>query len=199
MRRMLRGVRRAAALVMSAARICYVRLAFPDVTISGAVLGPGAEIYAGKGAIIVLDGVVVGRGCQIVAGPGAFLRVAAESVGPHSVIVARDHVEIAEGTLLAEMTVVRDADHDHTAEVPFRAGLHRTAPIYIGPNAWLGARATVLRGVRVGAGATVAAGAVVTRDVEPGATVAGVPARTIRCGRRTTEGAMTREHGEGGA
>ncbi|HEX6351461.1 DapH/DapD/GlmU-related protein [Actinophytocola sp.] len=182
MRRTLRGVRRAGALAMSAARVCYVRLAFPDVTITGTVLGPGVEVYAGKGAVVVLSGVVVGRGCQIIAGPGAFLRVAAESVGPHSVIVARDHVEIAEGSLLAEMTVVRDADHARSAGTPLRAGLHRTAPVYIGPDVWLGARATVLRGVRVGAGATVAAGAVVTRDVDPGSTVGGVPARVIRVG-----------------
>ena len=191
-------MRRAGALAMSAVRVWYVRLAFTDVTITGTVLGPGVEIYAGEGAIIVLDGVTVGRGCQIIAGPGAFLRIAAESIGAHSVIVARDYVEIAEGTLLAEMTVVRDADHDHTAKAPFVAEPHRASPVYIGPNVWLGAHATVLRGVRVGGGATVAAGAVVTRDVEPGATVAGVPGRTIRHGRETGEAGMTRRHGEGG-
>jgi acetyltransferase-like isoleucine patch superfamily enzyme len=56
------------------------------------------------------------------------------------------------------------------------------APIVIERNVWLGAGATVLQGVTVGADAVVAAGAVVTRDVPPGMLVAGVPARVSgRC------------------
>ena len=47
-------------------------------------------------------------------------------------------------------------------------------------RASIGTGAVILGGVRVGAGATVGAGAVVTRDVPPGATVAGNPARVIR-------------------
>jgi len=49
-------------------------------------------------------------------------------------------------------------------------------PIHIGDGAWLGARCTVLPGVTVGAGAVVAAGSVVTKDVPPNALAAGVPA-----------------------
>lgn len=53
-------------------------------------------------------------------------------------------------------------------------------------GASLGSGATVLGGVRIGAGALVGAGAVVTADVEPGATVAGVPARARNTARRHT-------------
>jgi UDP-2-acetamido-3-amino-2,3-dideoxy-glucuronate N-acetyltransferase len=49
-------------------------------------------------------------------------------------------------------------------------------------GASLGSGATILCGVRIGANALVGAGAVVTRDVEPGQTVAGVPARADRFG-----------------
>ena len=45
-------------------------------------------------------------------------------------------------------------------------------------GAAIGSNATILGGVTIGAGALVGAGAVVTRDVAPGATVTGVPART---------------------
>ena len=50
----------------------------------------------------------------------------------------------------------------------------------IGNDVWIGIRATVMRGVTIGDGAVVAAGAVVTRDVPPYAIVGGVPARIIR-------------------
>ena len=46
-------------------------------------------------------------------------------------------------------------------------------------DVWIGAKASVLRGVRVGRGAIIGTGAVVTRDVEPFTIVAGVPARVV--------------------
>ncbi|MEH3034417.1 MAG: DapH/DapD/GlmU-related protein [Aeromicrobium erythreum] len=55
-----------------------------------------------------------------------------------------------------------------------------SAPIRIGRNVWIGARATVLQGVTIGDDAVVAAGAVVTRDVAARTLVAGVPARLVR-------------------
>jgi maltose O-acetyltransferase len=61
-----------------------------------------------------------------------------------------------------------------------RLGALRTAPITIGEGAWLGARVLVLPGVTVGDGAVVAAGSLVTRDVEPNTLVGGVPARLMR-------------------
>lgn len=55
-----------------------------------------------------------------------------------------------------------------------------TAPVVIGDHVWLGARATVLKGVTIGDGVVVAAGAMVVRDVPPKSLVAGVPARVVR-------------------
>ena len=53
-------------------------------------------------------------------------------------------------------------------------------PIVIEDDVWIGANVTVVGGVRVGRGAVVAAGAVVTKDVEQYAIVGGVPAKLIR-------------------
>lgn len=50
----------------------------------------------------------------------------------------------------------------------------------VGNDVWIGAGAMVLDGVKIGDGAIVAAGAVVTTDVAPYAVVGGVPARFIR-------------------
>jgi len=54
-----------------------------------------------------------------------------------------------------------------------------SAPVIIGDYAWISCRTVLLPGVRIGEGAVVAAGAVVTKDVEPYAIVGGVPAKNI--------------------
>lgn len=54
------------------------------------------------------------------------------------------------------------------------------APIEIGNDVWIGARAIIRDGVKIGDGAIVGAGAVVTRDVPAFAVVGGVPARVLR-------------------
>lgn len=53
-------------------------------------------------------------------------------------------------------------------------------PIVIGSDVWLGARTIIIDGVTIGHGAIVAAGAVVTKDVQPYTIVGGVPAKVIR-------------------
>jgi acetyltransferase-like isoleucine patch superfamily enzyme len=53
-------------------------------------------------------------------------------------------------------------------------------PITIEDDVWVGARAIILNGVKIGRGSVVAAGSIVTRDVEPYSIVAGVPAKKIK-------------------
>src|SRR5262249_34982427 len=74
-------------------------------------------------------------------------------------------------------------DHNHrlgNPDQPFSAQDYERGEIKIGDNVWIGAKATILKGVTIGDGAIVGAGAVVTRDVPPYAIVAGVPAKLIR-------------------
>ncbi|MBK1645076.1 hypothetical protein CKO25_10510 [Thiocapsa imhoffii] len=87
---------------------------------------------------------------------------------------------IGEGTMLAPNCFVTDHNHGTSASVPMwrQSPLH--APVRIGADCWLGARAIVLPGVTIGDGAIVAAGAVVTADVAPSSIVCGVPARFMR-------------------
>ena len=64
---------------------------------------------------------------------------------------------------------------------PEEPGYDRFAqPCVIGHDVWIAANACVMRGVTVGTGAVIAAGAVVTRDVPPYAIAAGVPARVVK-------------------
>lgn len=55
-----------------------------------------------------------------------------------------------------------------------------TAPIHIKKNAWIGAGATILKGVTIGENAIIAAGAVVTKNVPDNVIVGGIPARVLQ-------------------
>lgn len=71
-------------------------------------------------------------------------------------------------------------------ELPAGAADRVVAPPVIEDEVWIGARVVVLRGVRIGRGAVIAAGAVVATDVPGGEIWGGVPARFIR--RRAESG-----------
>ena len=65
--------------------------------------------------------------------------------------------------------------------VPMRTqGFTPIDPIVIEDDVWIGARVTIMKGVHIGKGSVIAAGAVVTHDVEPYSVVGGVPAKLIR-------------------
>ena len=53
------------------------------------------------------------------------------------------------------------------------------AEIFIEDNVWIGINAIILKGVRVGEGAVIAAGAIVTKDCEPYGVYAGIPAKKV--------------------
>jgi acetyltransferase-like isoleucine patch superfamily enzyme len=99
------------------------------------------------------------------------------SRGAH--LVAFAGLRIGDGTMIGEYTSIRDANHARLASTPMRDAGNIARPIVIGSEVWIGRGAAILAGVTIGDRATVGANAVVTRDVPPGSTVAGVPARPI--------------------
>ncbi len=86
-------------------------------------------------------------------------------------------ISIGDGALIGHRVVLATINH---GLAPDERQCNYPAPIVIGRNVWLGAGSIVLPGVTIGENAVVAAGAVVNRDVEPGAVVGGVPARFIK-------------------
>lgn len=86
-------------------------------------------------------------------------------------------VTIGDDSLIGHNEVLATLDHD--VHPDRRADMH-PAPIVIGRKVWIGANATILKGVTIGDGAIVAAGAVVTKDVPADSIVVGAPARVVR-------------------
>jgi tetrahydrodipicolinate N-acetyltransferase len=132
---------------------------------------PGAELRCEgvvslqRGVRVVVDGgrLTIGHGTNV-NGTGTKLLCAQEiTIGQHC-------------TFSWDVQVL---DNDFHALVVDGVARPSVAPVRIGDRVWVGTRAIVLKGVTIGDGAVVAAGAVVTADVPPGAVVAGVPARVV--------------------
>jgi acetyltransferase-like isoleucine patch superfamily enzyme len=91
----------------------------------------------------------------------------------------KDHVSIAPNVVfICESTPNNSAHLRSNTYVAER--LIVTAPIVVEDHAWIGASVTILPGVRIGKGAIIGAGSVVTRDIPPYCVAAGVPARVLR-------------------
>lgn len=160
----------------------YNRIA-PDVR-----MGHDVRVYG----FANLYGCTIGDGSRI----GTFVEIQ-----KNAVIGARckvqSHTFICEGVTLEDevfvghgVMFINDRDPRATAE---GGGLQTEADWVLEPTrvcrgASIGSGAVIMGGVTIGAGALVGAGAVVTKDVEPGAVVAGCPARFLRRRGQTGEG-----------
>jgi acetyltransferase-like isoleucine patch superfamily enzyme len=98
-------------------------------------------------------------------------------------------VEIHDYVLIAPRVFITDSDHvvDELGERTTLCTQFRSAPVVIENDCWIGVNAVILKGVTIGHHSTIGANAVVTRDVPPGTTVAGVPAVAVARSRRPTQ------------
>lgn len=144
------------------------------------------RIVVGRDCIIQGQLLVFGHGGRISMGDWCFM-------GPNSRIWSGLRVEIGDRVLISHDVNIfdndthpMDAQARHEQFVAIKTLGHpklidlRDQPVVIEDDAWIGARAIVLKGVTIGRGAVVAAGSVVTADVPAGAVVGGNPARIIR-------------------
>lgn len=162
---------------------------------AGTALGEGVVIEAfSRSGISLGENVTVGPNARLLASgvisePGEHIRVGDRTaVGSGNLLWGQGGVTIGRDCLLGPNVTFISEDHVFDdADTPIRQQGSRRAPIVVGDDVWIGAGATVLRGVTIGDGAVVAAGALVTKDVQPFAVVAGVPA-TERRSRRRDEG-----------
>lgn len=91
------------------------------------------------------------------------------------------NLTIADGVRIGERTSIITSDHNFDRkDIPIYQQEIIGAPVIIEKNVWIGCHVVILKGVRVGEGAIIAAGAVVTKDVAPFSIVAGVPAVKIK-------------------
>ncbi len=97
------------------------------------------------------------------------------SIGDRTEIHVGESVRIGRGTLIAWDCCIMDRDYHCIDGIT-----EHTAPVSIGENVWICCNAIILKGVTIGDGAVIGAGAVVTHDVPAHTMVAGNPARVIK-------------------
>jgi acetyltransferase-like isoleucine patch superfamily enzyme len=96
-------------------------------------------------------------------------------IGDHCFLDGRASLKIGSHTAIASYVLIYNSEHDINS-LDFRP---IEEPVEIGDFCFIGARAIILPGVKIGKGAVVASGAVVTKDVPSLSIVGGVPAREI--------------------
>ena len=157
-----------------------LRATYPGLTIDRATfVGRRCAITCSDGSAMELIGTYGWRSAVLKADAGGRLQIGRRYVGPGSMVIAAERVDIGGLCQLAEYVVVRDQDHLE-GHIPLDRNEFVTTPVAIGERIWIGAKATILRGVRIGEDAVIGAHALVTRPVPAGERWAGVPAQLLR-------------------
>jgi len=98
------------------------------------------------------------------------------SIGERTWVYALDSITIGQNCCIGDEVMLLTGSHDVSS--PHFDLV--TRPITIGDNVWLATRSIIMGGVKIGEGAVVAAGSVVTKDVAPWIVVGGNPAKQIK-------------------
>ena len=112
-------------------------------------------------------------------GPDAQITVGDYTTLSDVIISTNGHVEIGSHCMIGWSVVIADVGHATPPASRSAIGDPRSPEIVIGDNVWVGARAVVLGGARIGEGAIVGAAAVVDFEVPPNSIAAGNPARVM--------------------
>jgi len=139
-----------------------------------------------KRQILILYGAIVGNNPTIYSGvwirPIRGLSLGDNvSIGKDVLITTVGEVKIGDNVLIGHGSKIISANHiipEGRGTIRFSG--HICEPIVIEDDVWIAAQAVVLPGVRIGTGSVVAAGAVVTKNVDPFTIVGGVPAHIIK-------------------
>lgn len=125
--------------------------------------------------LTVLGSFTVYYNCDIAVFKNAVLTLGGGYINAGSQLRCSKAITLGKGATIARDVMVIDSDSHQICD-----GKHVVdQPVVIGDHVWLGARSMVLKGVRIGDGAIVAAGSIVTKDVGSRCIVAGAPAKCV--------------------
>lgn len=136
-------------------------------------------LFAGSGRAFWFDPAGLYSYRNIAVGDNVSLGIGAKIIAEKSKVIIGDNVMFG-----PDVVVVGGGHSIDVVGLPMSGVVEKSGGedlgVVIDDDVWVGARAIILRGVNVGRGAVVAAGAVVNKSIPPYAIVAGNPARVIR-------------------
>ena len=159
-------------------RVIKLKLLYPEISIDfKSKIHNNCSIVCVTGGKLIISNSTILSGTHIMADVNSKVVIQNSFIGRNCVITAKKSVSIKQGCLIAEMVVIRDQDHDSSnlSEENFIS-----APIIIEENVWIGSKATILKGVTIGKHSTIAASAVVTKNVPAYEVWGGIPAKFIK-------------------
>ena len=133
------------------------------------------QIFAKCGKVSIINrNVYFGKGFDIEIGD--YSGIGENARIPPNTIIGK-YVMIA-----PDLYIIASNHHFHRTDIPmcFQGGEENSKPIIIEDDVWIGGRVTITPNNIIKKGSVIAAGAVVTKDVEEYSIVAGVPAKTIK-------------------
>lgn len=145
-------------------------------------IGIGVVITGGRG-IRIGDYFSIMRHSALYAHDGEITIGNNVGINANVCIGAADNGQIVIGNnvMIGQNAVLRASDHEHDGiDIPIINQGHTGGKIIVEDDVWIGANVVVTRNTRIGAHSIVAAGSVVTRDVEPYSIIGGIPAMLIR-------------------
>ena len=136
-------------------------------------------LWMGEKSTLVSRGFSMYEGAAIVVLDGGMLSLGRNSYMNASLIQCASTIAIGDNCAIASDVLIQDTDFHPMLDEEGNEKTY-TKPISIGNHVWICAKATILKGVTIGDGAIVAAGAVVTKDVPAYTLVGGNPAHVIK-------------------
>ncbi len=132
------------------------------------------------GEIRIGDDVTIDSWARLAVANQAVLKVGSRvGIGPFCIFNAFDDLSIGDETMVSPYVNINCADHGMERGRPMREQRGTYGPVSIGRDCWLGSHVVVLKGVTIGDGAVVGAGALVNKDIPPYAVAVGVPAEVV--------------------
>lgn len=136
----------------------------------------GKNVYIGAYSVIFVTDEHAKRTCQLIIGENTYIGE------QNNIRAAGGTIKIGKNCLISQQVSIIGSDHNYKKGIniqdqPWKS---ENSGVEIGDDVWIGCSTQIMAGVTIGNGAVIAAGSVVTKNVEENTVVAGVPAKFIK-------------------
>ncbi len=133
-------------------------------------------VLKNNGRLIVEDNFQIYSGARIYINDNAILSLGSGYINCNLQLSCYESIQIGKNVAIGENVVIRDSDNHKILSDDHKV----TEPIKIGDHVWIGMNTIILKGVKIGDGAIIAAGSLVNKDVPPFSLFGGIPAKLLK-------------------